>query len=260
MPERVKDIKKYTVSEDEVYNYLVNDKGVSKNHAQGMLANIKAESGFNIMAIGDNGSSGGLFQHHADRYSKLKNHVKGDLSNWKGQVDFALSEGATKKYLSKSFDSPEQASTWFTINWERPSDAQNKANKRVSDYFGGGQRKYASTSSESSEQDLKYMPTGYSSTNIMEGFTNNSNPDSTAFLDKTKEDFKKDLEVEKEKEKLIEENPELKALHDKQEFISKALIGDDKLVEYEEAPIQQQGFDMGKVQFADIQTQLPEIG
>lgn len=258
MPERVKDIKKYTVSENEVYNYLVNDKGISDNHAKGMLANIKAESGFNTVAIGDRGSSGGLFQHHNDRYSKLKNHVKGDLTDWKGQIDFALTESATKKYLSKSFENPQQASTWFTINWERPSDAQNKAAKRVQDYFGSGS---GNSYDQISVKTLPYTPIGYSYTNIMETGKEMPVENSNNLIDQTKEDFKKELEVEKEKEKIVEENPELKEIHDKQKFLAKALTTFGEPVKYEENPeTAQQGFDMGKIQFADIQTQLPELG
>ena len=44
------------VSQKEIYNYLIS-KGLSRNHALGMLANIKAESNF------DAGLSGGSFSN-----------------------------------------------------------------------------------------------------------------------------------------------------------------------------------------------------
>jgi hypothetical protein len=62
--------EKNFVSSKEIYDYL-KSKGISHNHAMGMLANIQAESSFNAGAIGDNGTSGGLFQHHAERFSGM---------------------------------------------------------------------------------------------------------------------------------------------------------------------------------------------
>ena len=114
-----------------VYDYLIS-KGLTKEHALGMLANIKSESGFNPGAVGDNGTSGGLFQHHATRFDALKKYA-GDnwSSNWQKQIDYALTEKDTKNYLAQSFATPEEATTWFTKNWERPSNADVKAAKRV---------------------------------------------------------------------------------------------------------------------------------
>lgn len=115
----------------DIYNYLVS-KGVSQAHAVGMLANIKAESNFNPAAIGDAGTSGGLFQHHNTRFDAMKKHAGENWkTNWQGQVDYALTESDTKKYLKQSFTTPEEASKWFTVNWERPSNAQTKAEERI---------------------------------------------------------------------------------------------------------------------------------
>lgn len=117
------------VNPKDVYNYLLS-KGVSSNHALGMITNMHYESGFNAKAIGDGGTSAGLFQHHASRKTALEKYTNGDLSNWKKQIDFALSEGITKKYLQSNFKSPEQASYWFTTNWERPANKEVKAIQR----------------------------------------------------------------------------------------------------------------------------------
>lgn len=114
-----------------VYDYLIS-KGVSDAHAKGMLANIKGESNFNPAALGDKGTSGGLFQHHDSRFEALKAHAgEGWADNWQKQVDYALTEGDTKKYLSQTFKDASEASTWFTTNWERPSDAATRAAERV---------------------------------------------------------------------------------------------------------------------------------
>ena len=127
---RLKDAK--YVDPQQVYQYLIQEKGLTENHAMGILANIQAESGFNAAAIGDQGSSGGLFQHHSTRFSGLKNYAAGDWTNWQKQVDFALSENASKKYLGKTFKSPEEASKWWTVNWEVPSDKEKKSVERLS--------------------------------------------------------------------------------------------------------------------------------
>jgi hypothetical protein len=121
--------KKY-VDPKDIYEYLTKEKGVSRNHALGIIANIKAESGFNASAIGDKGTSIGLFQHHGPRAASLKKFAGGDYTNWKKQVDFMYQEKDTQKYLSKNFETPTQASEDFTVNWERPTNKVEKAKKR----------------------------------------------------------------------------------------------------------------------------------
>lgn len=134
---RVKD--KAYVSPEEMISYLMS-KGVSQNHALGIVANVKHESNFNPKAIGDGGTSAGLFQHHASRKDKLMEYVGNDLSNWKKQVDFMLTEGITKTYLSQDFSTPEKASYWFTTQWERPANKEKKGVDRqawIASYKGG---------------------------------------------------------------------------------------------------------------------------
>ena len=125
------DTSQQPISPQAVYNYL-RSKGVSDTHAEGMVANIAAESSFRPWILGDNGTSGGLFQHHASRFSAMKSFVGKDWrENWKGQIDYALSEGDTKKYLGIQFKTSADASRWFTLNWERPADAKTKAEERI---------------------------------------------------------------------------------------------------------------------------------
>jgi murein DD-endopeptidase MepM/ murein hydrolase activator NlpD len=123
--------EKNFVSSKEVYDYL-RSKGVSHIHAMGMLANIQAESSFNAGAIGDGGTSGGLFQHHAERFSGMVAFAGKDWpKNWKRQVDYALREGAGQQYANKQFKNAEEASAWFTLNFERPSNKEQKARERL---------------------------------------------------------------------------------------------------------------------------------
>lgn len=144
---------------EDIYNYL-RSKGVSDLHAKGMLANIQAESNFNSSAIGDGGTSGGLFQHHNERFSALKNFAGADwATDWKKQIDFALSEPHTKQYLSQNFGSAEEASMWFTRFWENPKDAIMKSFQRAKNVqnfnFDENRRMDIVPQKASSQYDLK---------------------------------------------------------------------------------------------------------
>jgi len=114
-----------------MYDYMT-QKGVSHNHALGMLANIRAESNFNPSAVGDNGNAYGLFQHNGPRMKALFATSGSTKPSWQQQIDYALSEGDTQNYLKKQFADPKQATKDFMINWERPSDkSQRKINQRI---------------------------------------------------------------------------------------------------------------------------------
>lgn len=115
----------------DIYSYL-KDKGVDHEHAVGILANIQNESQFNSGAIGDNGTSGGLFQHHNERFTAMKKAAGPDWQkNWKGQVDYALSEGDMHAYLKRPVRSGEEAARAFVYDFERPLDKPGEANKRA---------------------------------------------------------------------------------------------------------------------------------
>lgn len=121
---------KGSVNPNDVKSYL-SSKGLDRNQVAGIMANIKAESSFRPGAIGDNGTSGGLFQHHKERFAAMKASAGKDwATNWKGQIDFALTEPAGRQYAGMKFSSPEAASKWFTINFERPANMVAKANSR----------------------------------------------------------------------------------------------------------------------------------
>tara|TARA_R110002012_G_scaffold16149_7_gene62846 strand:- start:273 stop:2156 length:1884 start_codon:yes stop_codon:yes gene_type:complete len=136
------------VSQKEIYNYLI-EKGLSRNHALGILANIKAESNFNAAAEGDKEKdvfmSYGLFQHYDERRDSLVKFIeekyenKDWKTNWKAQIDFALQENAGENYKKETFDTPQKASKYFTINFEKPGtdkQAWEKAAEERLNYFG----------------------------------------------------------------------------------------------------------------------------
>jgi hypothetical protein len=119
------------VDPKEVYAYL-KQKGLSHNHILGILANIQAESSFDAAAIGDGGDSGGLFQHNTERFVGMTAFAGKDWAkNWKRQVDYALREDAGKQYTNKEFKTAADASAWFTLNFERPSNKEQKAKDRL---------------------------------------------------------------------------------------------------------------------------------
>jgi hypothetical protein len=50
--------------------------------------------------------------------------------NWKGQIDYALSEPEGRTYANRSFGSAEEAAYWWCYYFERPRDKAGEAKKR----------------------------------------------------------------------------------------------------------------------------------
>ena len=119
------------VHPNDVANYL-SSRGLDRNHVLGMLANIQGESNFDSGAVGDGNTSIGLFQHHADRMNNLVNSVGSDwATDWKGQIDFALSEPAGKEYVRTKFSSPEQATKWWVEHFEVQKNISSAVSTRI---------------------------------------------------------------------------------------------------------------------------------
>ena len=126
-----------TVSPAELFQYLTEVKGLSKNHSLGIINNIRHESGFEFGAHNpdDLGKpSSGLFQHRGSRRDSLVEFAGGGdewSKDWRTQIDYMMTENDTKKYLKKTFNTPDEASSWFTEFWERPDKAKKKAKDRL---------------------------------------------------------------------------------------------------------------------------------
>ncbi len=238
--ERAKDVANRTIDPNEILRYL-QSKGVSQNHALGMLANIKYESGFNpqITEGGKGGGGGiGLFQHTGPRRTALVNYLNGDMTNWKGQIDFALSEGSSRKYLSENFDTPEQASHYFTTKWEVPANKETRAVERQGFFsnFEGG--KYATGIYNPSNLDVKA-----DNSSVYTSDRTGGNPQTASTFDVanvsdngtplTAEEFRRQLEIETakiEKEKNSQARQELAKEESKNGFVdalSKVTYGTD---------------------------------
>jgi len=118
-----------SVNTGQVKQYL-QSKGLDRYQVAGIMANIQHESGFRPGAIGDNGTSGGLFQHHATRFTAMVNASGGPTQwarNWQGQIDFALQEEPGKQYARIKFPNEQRATTWWTKNFEKPKNAIQQA-------------------------------------------------------------------------------------------------------------------------------------
>ena len=113
------------VSDMEIYNYLINEKKLDKNKSIGILANIKGESDFRIGVTekGDATNKGiGLFQFtFPTRKSGLLKKVPDYKTNWKGQVDYFLSEPEAKGYLNQNFNTSEKAAEFLMERNLRPA-------------------------------------------------------------------------------------------------------------------------------------------
>ena len=110
-------------SEQQVYAYLIS-KGLTKNQALGIMANIHGESGFKPGAdeAGDGSQGVGLFQYtFPSRKEAFLEAVPDYKTNWRGQLDYAIDQDPeTKAYLAKQFNNPKEAASWWMRNWERP--------------------------------------------------------------------------------------------------------------------------------------------
>jgi len=117
--------------QQQVYNYL-KSKGMSHNHAMGLMANIHRESSFRTDP--GKGSAGeiGMFQWNPQvgRAQKFEKAVPDWKTNWKAQIDYALGEFTGPKYLRMTFGSEKEAADWWMNNWEIPGDPIGASRKQ----------------------------------------------------------------------------------------------------------------------------------
>jgi len=120
----------------------------SRQAAAGLMANIEHESGFNPTALGDSGTSFGLFQWHNSRYTALVNMFPDSYWTIESQIQYLMYElqnGYRDVYnvLMDSTKSPYDKALYFCLYFEKPADKKNKCPKRALkaagyyDYLGG---------------------------------------------------------------------------------------------------------------------------
>jgi len=107
----------------QVWNFFAS-KGLAAHQIAGILGNVKAESAFNPLAVGDGGKAFGLFQHN-DRSGALFDAIggKGNLGNVQAQLAFAWKELQTteSRALSALMNSKDvRGATAAFAGFERP--------------------------------------------------------------------------------------------------------------------------------------------
>ena len=127
----------------DIYKYLLS-KGMSDNHALGIMANIHRESGFKPGVSEFGGPGVGLFQYSSGgRKSAFLRAVPDYATNWKGQIDFAIKEDVAPQYFTQNFSSPQDAADWWMRNWERPAGyIQNDKGPKIHAQYLAGLQKY----------------------------------------------------------------------------------------------------------------------
>ncbi len=124
-----------------IYYYLRSEVGLNSAAACGVTANIQFESGFNLTAVGDNGTSYGLCQWHNERWDRLREFCEKNgysESSLQGQVGYLGWElenmfGALLDSLKNVEDNVVgcyEAAYMFCMEFERPSDAEAKSDAR----------------------------------------------------------------------------------------------------------------------------------
>ena len=113
-----------TGRQKEIYDYLINVKKLSDAQALGLMANISRESSFRTdPGLGSAGEIG-MFQWNPQvgRAQKMERAVPDWRTNWKGQIDYALTEYTGPQYVAKSFRNSQEAADWWMNEWEKPGD------------------------------------------------------------------------------------------------------------------------------------------
>lgn len=113
------------------------DRGWSPAQAAGITANLMAESGGNMRAVGDNGQAFGLAQWHKDRQQAFARQFGHDmqtatLGEQLAFVQYELTQGSEKAAgdALRRATSAAQAGAIVSRQYERPADATGEAARR----------------------------------------------------------------------------------------------------------------------------------
>jgi murein DD-endopeptidase MepM/ murein hydrolase activator NlpD len=127
-----------------VISFLKN-KGLTTSQASGIAGNMSIESGFKPDVVGDSGTSYGLVQWHASRWTNLKQYcAKNNLdpASVDGQLEFLWHELKNNSELGllklKNQTNPRDAAEVFAKYYERPAnispDRMNNAENYYNEY------------------------------------------------------------------------------------------------------------------------------
>ncbi len=127
--------------EQSCYNFFTGTMGLNKAAACAVLANISAESGFRTGAIGDGGTSYGICQWHAGRYTALKNWctqngydyttVNGQLNYLQHELQESYSSTLrTLKNTSNTASGAYNSAYYWCVNFEVPANKEQRGKER----------------------------------------------------------------------------------------------------------------------------------
>ena len=133
-----------------IYKSLRDYFGFNHAAACAVIANARHESNFNYTVVGDGGTSYGIFQWHAGRWSNLKTWCTENGYNWEnadGQMAYFKHELETGysdvlDYLLALEDSDVGAfdgAYYMCVHFEKPADTYGQANSRgkeAIEFFG----------------------------------------------------------------------------------------------------------------------------
>jgi hypothetical protein len=110
----------------DAYQFFIN-RGYSKEAAAGIVGNLVFESGMRPTIPGDQGTSFGLAQWHAERFDQLRDYAKSVSKDWRDpqtQLEFVDRELRTTESVAggllRAATTPEQAAAVFAQAYERP--------------------------------------------------------------------------------------------------------------------------------------------
>jgi len=125
----------------QAYNFLVEKKGYTPEHALGIIGNLMVESFSDLRtkASGDNGTAYGIAQWRGERLKKLKEVRSKDWNTLEGQLEFLDWElkNTEKKAYTELLNSstPDEAAISFSKWYERPNIKYAHNDRRVKNAF-----------------------------------------------------------------------------------------------------------------------------
>ncbi len=164
--------------ERQIFTFVTEEMGLNSAAACGILANIEAESNFNLTTVGDKGTSFGLCQWHNTRYDDLKSFclLRGyDYRSLEGQMNFMAYELKTSyqgvyntmRNVPDTADGAYTAAYQWCYYYERPADLEGASLRRGRNAQFKYWLRYGGTASGN------FNSNGYSGS-LYEGFTEHS--------------------------------------------------------------------------------------
>ena len=151
------------------YYFLRSYMGLNSAAACGVMANIEAESGFNVTALGDSGTSYGLCQWHNDRWDRMVDFCNNNgysSSSLMGQLNYLRWELPNRypdvwDFLVNVEDDIAgcyDAASYMCVHFEKPTDTEKNAAIRAENSLNYWWQ-YATE--DSTEQGMRLALTAY---------------------------------------------------------------------------------------------------